>query len=307
MVDRRQFIGAAAAAIAGAARAAIPPQSQAQDVAATSFRTVRRGVGIFIGPGGTIGWLATPDGTLVIDSQFPATARTCLTGLRQRSRSSVEVLINTHHHADHTAGNSVFRPIAKQIVQHQQCAMLHRMAIQGPDADQGFADATFEDSWSIAIGDERISAAYYGPAHTRGDVIIAFQNANVVHMGDLVFNRIPPFVDRPGGASIRNWIRVLDDVAKEYAGATFIFGHGRNNAVTGTTDDVVHFRDYLTAVVEHVQKGIAARRSQAEIVKVPSLPGFADHEDLVKTYPSPNPSFSLEHVLTAAYQELRSP
>jgi glyoxylase-like metal-dependent hydrolase (beta-lactamase superfamily II) len=309
VIDRRRFIRVAAVAVAGAARAVVPLRGQAQDAAATSFRTVRRGVGIFTGPGGTIGWLTTPDGILVIDSQFPATAGTCLTGLRQRSRSSIEVLINTHHHADHTAGNSVFRSVAKQIVQHEQCAALHRGTAKGAatDAEQGFADTTFADSWSIGIGDERISAAYYGPAHTRGDVVIVFENADVVHMGDLVFNRVPPFVDRTAGASIRNWIGVLDDVVKEYPGATFIFGHGRNGTVLGTAGDVTHFRNYLTAVVEHVQKGIAARRSQAEIASLQSLPGFADVVDVVKTYASPFPLFSLEQVLTAAYQELRSP
>lgn len=269
---------------------------------------MRRGVGIFTGPGGTIGWFATPDGSVVIDSQFPATAMACLDGLRLRSRSSIEVLFNTHHHGDHTAGNSVFRSAVKRIVQQEQCAALHRVAVQSAGGDaQGLADATFVDSWSIGIGDEKISAAYYGPAHTRGDAVIIFENANVVHMGDLVFNRMPPFVDRPAGASIANWIRVLDDVAKEYADATFIFGHGRADAVTGTAPDVTHFRSYLAAVLEYVRNGIAAGRSLPEIASARTLPGFTDHVDVVKTYASPTPSFSLEHVLSAAYQELRLP
>src|SRR5262245_24279722 len=62
MVDRRQFIGAAAIAVVGTARAAVPLRAQTQDVPPTSFRVLRRGVGVFTGPGGTIGWLSTPDG-----------------------------------------------------------------------------------------------------------------------------------------------------------------------------------------------------------------------------------------------------
>ena len=47
----------------------------------TEFRPLRRDVGIFTGRGGTIGWLANKDALLVVDTQFPDTAATCLAGL----------------------------------------------------------------------------------------------------------------------------------------------------------------------------------------------------------------------------------
>jgi len=56
------------------------------------------------------------------------------------------------------------------------------------------------------MGDERVTATHYGPGHTGGDAIIRFEEANVVHMGDLLFNELHPRVDRPGGASIQNWM-----------------------------------------------------------------------------------------------------
>ena len=309
MRNRRQFIGDAALGLAGAAAARVAPLARQGSPPAARFRDLRRRVGIFIGPGGTIGWLATPDGTVAIDSQFPETAAVCIDGLRRRSGSAIEVLINTHHHGDHTAGNSAFRPAVRQIVQQEHCATLHRAAAlsAGGDARQGVADATFVDFWSIAIGDEKVSAAYYGPAHTRGDAVVVFENARIVHMGDLVFNRIPPFVDRSSGASIRNWITVLEDVAGTHDDAMFIFGHGKDDAVTGTASDVTHFRDYLGAVLEYVQKGIAAGRSLPEIAGAETLPGFPEYVNLVKTYASPVPLFTLNHVLTAAHQELTGP
>ena len=69
-----------------------------------------------------------------------------------------------------------------------------------------------------------------------GDAVVIFEKANVVHMGDLVFNRIYPFVDRPGGASIRGWIKSLEDSASAYpADAIYVFGHGNPKfGVTGT-------------------------------------------------------------------------
>ena len=287
-----------------AAQALAPLGVRAQSAA--SMRELRRGVGLFVGPGGTLGWLATPDGVLVVDSQFPMTAETCITSLRQRTPAAIQTLINTHHHGDHTAGNATFRLVVTQIVQHERCAAAHRVLTQtqGPGAQRGLADVTFTDVWNVAIGDERVSAVHFGAAHTGGDALVIFERANVVHLGDLVFNRIPPFIDRPSGGSIVNWLAVLETVAKKHADALFIFGHGKDDMCTGTVRDVTHFRDYLTAALDHVQKGIAAGRSQGEIAAVSALPGFPDHADVVKNYASPIPLFTLNHVLTIAYQEL---
>jgi cyclase len=290
-----------------AAHALAPFGAAAQSLA--GLRELRRGVGLFAGPGGTIGWLATPDGALVVDSQFPATAATCITSLRQRTPAAIQALINTHHHGDHTAGNATFRPVVKQIVQHQRCATAHRalIATQGPDAQRGLADVTFPETWNLAIGDERVSATHFGPAHTAGDVLVFFERANVVHAGDLVFNRIPPFIDRASGGSIVNWLTVLDTVAKRHPGALFIFGHGKDDMLTGTVSDVTHFRDYLAAALDYVRNGIAAGRSASEIAAVQTLPGFPDFADMVKTYASAIPLFTLTHVLTVAHQELTTP
>jgi cyclase len=305
--SRRAFLRGAALALSGSAvtRAAL----RAQDASAVRFHDIRRGAGFFTGPGGTIGWLATPDGVVAIDSQFPGTASTCIAGLRARSSHGIDLLINTHHHGDHTAGNAVFRPVVRQILQHERCAAAHRTMAQaaGGDALKGVADVTFRESWTTAIGMERVVVAYFGAAHTSGDAAVLFEAANVVHVGDLVFNRIPPFVDRAAGASVRNWIAVLERIADTYRGATFVFGHGRNGAVSGTVADVAHFRSYLSAVVDHVQKGIAAGRSQQEIAALQAVPGFSDYADLVKNYASAFPLFSLGHVLTATYQELTEP
>jgi len=88
---------------------------------------------------------------------------------------------------------------------------------------------------------------------------------------DLMFNRLHPRVDRPSGASIRSWISVLERVSKRHANASFIFGHAKpNEPLTGSSKDLLYFRDYLTAVMDHVKKGISGKKSMEEILKVES-------------------------------------
>ena len=175
---------------------------------------------------------------------------------------------------------------------------------QGVDARKGLADTTFGDAWSVTIGRERVSALYLGAAHTAGDAIVFFERANVVHLGDIVFNRIPPFIDRAAGGSIVGWLTVLENVAKRHPDALFIFGHGKDDAVTGSVRDVTRFRDYLVAGLAYVRTGIAAGRSRSEVTALAALPGFTDYADVVKNYASPIPLFTLNHVLSVAFDEL---
>jgi cyclase len=273
--------------------------AQTSPPAVTKFEDVRRNVGIFTGRGGTIGWLTTPDGAIAVDAQFPDTAKACVEGLQQRSPKGIQLLVNTHYHADHTGGNPAFRPVVKSIVQQERCAKLHKDTTEkaGTAAQQAYANVTFGESWSHTLGDEKVWANFYGAGHTGGDAVIFFEKANVVHMGDLMFNRLHPRVDRPSGASIKSWIGVLERVSKRHANATFIFGHAKpNEPLTGSAKDLQYFRDYLTAVMDHVKKGISAKKSLEEILKMDAVPGFPDHV-------SSGQVLTLAGVLTAAYEE----
>ena len=212
----------------------------------------------------------------------------------------IDVVINTHHHRDHTAGNGVFRPVAGKIVAQANVPELQLAAAarSGTESEQVLADETFAEFWRRDLGDEVVTAQYLGAAHTNGDAIVHFERANVVHMGDLVFNRLYPVIDRPAGASIRHWISVLEEAVAYYPkDAIYIFGHGKPDfGVTGVQGDLLVFRDYLAGLLAHVQREIAAGKSRAEIVGLVNLPGFDDYHA-----PAPN---RLAGNLGTAYDEL---
>ena len=237
MIDRRTFLATSTMTVVAAALEDVALIGQGQ--LTTSFEELRRGVGIFNGQGGTIGWLVNGDGVLVIDSQNAAAAQACIDGLRQRSSRAIDLLINTHHHGDHTGGNMTFQPVVGSIVAHENSAAWQRRTAED-QSRQAYPDTTFTDEWQTTIGDETIVAQYYGAGHTSGDVAVTFEQANVVHMGDLMFNRLHPFVDRASGAQIESWVDVLGQVTSAHSADTiYIFGHGSPSAgVTGTRDDL---------------------------------------------------------------------
>jgi cyclase len=302
---RRDFVKASALAIPAAA---VPSTARAQQAGAPGtpavappappvFTPLRRNVGIFHQRGGTIGWLLNSDGLLVVDSQFADTAPNLLSGLKERSPRNIDVLINSHHHPDHTGGNGVLRPSAKQIVAHARSKENQRVAAEKSQAQVTLPDVTFTETWSVTLGDETIRAKHWGPAHTGGDASIHFERANVVHLGDLLNNRGYPNVDAPAGASVQGWIRVLEQMAPAYpADALYVYGHAEAGyPYIGTRADLLYQRDYFTAVIEYVGRARKEGRPREDLVKVEVLPGF-EHFGGIKA--------RLGLALTLAFDEL---
>jgi len=272
----------------------------------TEFHPLRRHTGYFTGNGGTIGWLAATDGLVAVDTQFPDTAAIFLRDLPGRDGRTFDAVINSHHHGDHTGGNAVFRPVTKTIVAQANVPELMRAAAKrNPNPPRGrledfLPDATFADAWRRDFGDETIAARYFGPAHTSGDIAIHFEKANVVHTGDLVFNRLYPVIDRGACGSFRGWVARLEELVKTYpADAIYLCGHGNQKfGVTGGHPDLLAFRDYLSALLDHVAKEIKAGKPKEEIVKLDNFPGFPD------LHVPPGRGNRLPGNLAAAYDEL---
>ncbi len=298
MLNRRQFVSRAAAAglalpfAASAARATAAPglapsasgAAGAYPARPAAFTEIRRGVGYYTERGGTIGYLATDRALVVVDTQFAEQAQNAYDGLDARTpgrASVIDLLINTHHHGDHTAGNSVLAPLAARHVAHEAVPGLQRAAASrgGSMEGQAYARETYDGRWSARVGDETLTLHYFGPAHTVGDSVVHFEAADVVHMGDLVFNRVPPFVDLASGATIEGWMNVLEQTHAAFTDATaFIFGHGNEEyGVTGTRTDLLVMRDFLGATRDYVEAGLASGETVDALASVDAIPGFPDH------------------------------
>lgn len=279
-LNRRNFVRASSlTALAAAIQAEGLTAAARQPAAAPApaiFTPLRRNVGIFNQRGGTIGWLVSADGLLVVDSQFADTAPNLVAGLKERSSRQIDVLINSHHHPDHTGGNGVLRPMAKQIVSHTRAAQNLKVQAEKANTPATMPDVTFPDTWSVTLGDETIRAKHWGPAHTGGDVSIHFEQANVVHLGDLLNNRGFPNVDAPAGASVHGWIQVLEKMAPAFpADALYVFGHAEAGyQFLGTRTDLMYQRDYFTAVIEMARAARKQGRTKDDLAKVEVLPKF---------------------------------
>ena len=281
MRSRRQFLQMLGTALAATpAASTLLARGAGAEPLPDEFTALRRGVGIFRKQGGTIRWLIRDDALAVVDTQSPKTAPDCWSGLRDRTEEALDMVINTHHHGDHTGGNGIFAEHTDRIVAHENVPDLMRQSAGDKAEEKTYPTETFDDTWTETVGDETIALRYHGPAHTGGDATIHFQKANVVHVGDLVFNRAYPYIDVQGGADSQNWISELEAIHDRFTDDT-IFIHGHANpefGPTGSRKDLLVMRDFLTALNEYVQQQRQAGASLQEMKQKQVLDGFEDFD-----------------------------
>jgi cyclase len=262
-----------------------------------NIRMLRNNVGIFTERGGTIGFLLSNDGIVVIDAQFPDTAAHLIEALKKQNTNPFRYLLNTHHHGDHTAGNIAFKGVVEHVVAHVNSLNNQKAVAEKANSldKQLLPDTTFDKSLKLKIGDEKIEGYYYGAGHTNGDAIYHFKDANIIHMGDLMFNKRHPFVDRTAGANMKSWIDVLDKAIKEGNKNTiYIFGHSLNaGEETGSSEDLKKFQDYLGKVLQFADQEVKKGVSKADFVKNTSIPGVTEWTGQ-----------GIERPLAAAYDEI---
>ncbi|MBX2933991.1 MAG: MBL fold metallo-hydrolase [Ferruginibacter sp.] len=296
-MQRRSFIRNSSLTIASLAL--LDKKSLAAFLAAPAWniKMLTKNIGIFTEKGGTIAFYLSDEGAVVVDAQFPDSAQHLIDELKKKCEKPFRLLINTHHHGDHTSGNIAFKGLVPHVLAHANSkANQQRVAKeQNKEDKQLLPDQVFTNLWSEKVGKEKISLHYYGAGHTNGDSLVHFEKANILHMGDLVFNRKHPYIDKKAGASISNWIKLLEKTTATFSKKTqYVCGHSGNGYdVLLNKDDLIAFRNYLENVLTFTESEIKAGKSKDEILKATEIPGSPEWK-----------GEGIARPLTAAYEEL---
>jgi cyclase len=115
---------------------------------------------------------------------------------------------------------------------------------------------------------------YNGPGHTDGDIIVYCPEERLLIMGDLLFNRIVPYIDAGSGADVANWISILEKViGRENHYDTVIPGHGEISTVDALREKVDYLKSLWAAVTEAKSAGKTLAQAREEI----TLEEFKDY------------------------------
>ncbi|MBI4565244.1 MAG: MBL fold metallo-hydrolase [Planctomycetes bacterium] len=208
-----------------------------QDFSKVEIRTAKLADHVYMmtGAGGNLGVCSGEDGVFLIDDQFAPLTEKIRAAVAKISEKPIRFVLNTHWHGDHTGGNENLGKAGAVIVAHEN--VRKRMSTEQfqelfkrktPPAPAGALPiVTFTDKVTFYLNGDDIEVFHVEHAHTDGDSIIRFAKANVVHMGDVFFNGMYPFIDTSSGGSIQGVIAAVEKVLEMTDGETkFIPGHG---------------------------------------------------------------------------------
>lgn len=223
-------------------------------------RELKTGLWAITEQGGNVLLIRAEDGPVIVDAKLAGAGHALALAAAKAAGRAPVILINTHHHGDHTGGNWAFSETAR-IIAHEKvkprlpaqmdrfrtealrsinamraatdneaereaaAAILDRLAAM--TVDDFSADVTFEEHHALRLGERKIDLHYFGAGHTDNDIIVHLPDENVVHTGDLLFHERYPFVDGGGGGNIRGWQRSLEKIIELCNEETIVIpGHG---------------------------------------------------------------------------------
>ncbi|MBN1830701.1 MAG: MBL fold metallo-hydrolase [Deltaproteobacteria bacterium] len=227
------------------------------------------GVYMLTGAGGNIGVCAGEDGVLMIDSQYASLTDKIRAAIAALSDRPIRFLINTHWHSDHTDGNENLAKAGAVIFAHENVRkrMRSSQSILGsevpPSPKAALPVATFDDGMTFHLNGHEIEVFYIPCAHTDGDVLVRFVESNVLHMGDIYFEGMYPFIDLTSGGSIDGMISAVDQVLAIIDSDTIIIpGHGP----LSNKKKLEGYRKMLAAIRERVAQYLKDGKTLEEIL-----------------------------------------
>jgi len=234
------------------------------------IKTIEVAQNIFMleGAGGNIGVIRGEDGILMIDSQYAPLSEKIKSAIAKISENEIKYLLNTHWHGDHTGGNNNFGSEGATIVAHENVRL--RMSTDQVNVNRttnaspktAWPVITFKEDMKLHFNNEDIAMIHIHNAHTDGDALVYFSNANVLHMGDTFFNGRFPYIDLGSGGTVQGLIdaivkakMIVDEETK------IIPGHG----ALATQADLYKYHEVIIAVFEGVKNAIVEGQTLEEI------------------------------------------
>ena len=225
------------------------------------------------GPGGNVVVLRGPEGLVVVDTLVAPAWTKLQESLKALGSAPVKFVIDTHWHFDHTDNNAPLRALGATLVAHENTRLRmtqpHHLAVLELDFPPSPAAAlpqrVFQDGYKLEANGERLAVTHVPPAHTDTDVIVRFEQANVLHTGDVFFNGRYPFIDGSTGGTIDGMIagagRLLDLADSD---TKIVPGHGPLSNKAG----LAKYRDMLFTAGDRVRKLKASGKSLEEAIAV---------------------------------------
>jgi cyclase len=244
-------------------------QNQAKQPPQLTLNKIKDDLYEIEGDGGNVAVYITNEGVIMVDDKYEQDYEQITSKVKSVTDQPIRYILSTHYHADHSGGNAKFAS-ASEIIStlNAHNNIVNKVQSNAPP-NMVPARVTFTEGTDLFLGGKHVQARYYGRGHTNGDAIVYFPDLRVVHTGDLVTVAQPgappatPLIDYPGGGSIVEWTKTLDQVMK-LDFDTVIPGHGP----VSKKADILTYRNNAEKLRNRVQGLIRQGKTQDDVAKV---------------------------------------
>ena len=260
-------VGAALAALLALAAPAF-----AQDFSRVEIKATKLSGSTYMltGAGGNLALSVGEDAVFLVDDQYAPLTERIRAAIAAITPRPVRFVLNTHWHGDHVGGNENFGKAGAVVVAHDN--VRKRMGTtqfndffknETPPSPKGALPiVTFAGPLSFHINGEEIRVIHMPSAHTDGDAVVHFLGSDVVHMGDIFWYGIYPFIDAASGGSVMGTIAACDQVLAIANPKTRIIpGHGPLSDAAGLKE----YRDMLATIAERIRRLLAEGKTVEQV------------------------------------------
>ena len=206
-------------------------------------------------------FLVTAQGVIVVDAP-PSIGQNYLNAIAEVTELPITHVIYSHTHRDHIGAASMF-PSDAVIIAHQETAS---QLEQRNDPNRPVPTVTFEEKYTLEIGNQVLELEYHGPIHEPGNIFIYAPQQKVLMLVDIVFPGWTPFKDLAMAEDVPAFI-VAHDIILEYDFDTYVGGHLTR---LGTSQDVVIQKEYF----QDIQENAALANQQVDFMAIAQEVGF---------------------------------
>lgn len=202
------------------------------------------------------------DGNLLVDTGYPYASAATGDTVIQLTGDPIHYIINTHHHHDHSGGNSQIVGIGT-VVGHEDALSVFEQMTPGARID------VFNDQHTIQYNNEEIRCYAMPMGHSNSDIVIHFTESKVLCLGDLYISEAFPSAYGPD-ASVQTMVAHLDSIVTMFpTDVVIIPGHGRMTTMEELADYIEMLKETIEVVLNHMQQGKTADQMIIEDILSP--------------------------------------
>ena len=216
-------------------------------------------------------FLTTGQGVIAIDAP-PSIGENYLKAIEEVTDEPITHVIYSHTHIDHIGSAAMF-PDEAIIIAHQDTASELE---DRNDPNRPIPNVTFEDTYTLEVGTQKLELAYYGPMHKPGNIFIYAPNQKVLMLVDVIFPGWTPFKDLAMAQDVPAFLAAHDKVL-EYEFDTFVGGHLTR---LGTFEDVQVQKEYFA----DIEAAAAKANQEVSFMEIGQEVGFENLWLTFQTY-----------------------